>query len=172
MEQGSIEWRMARLGIPTASRFSDVMATIKSGEAAVRRNYRAELVVERLTQTPTEHFLSKAMQDGQDREPHGRFAYEEKFGRPAREERRLDQADERERNRDRRDAERGDREEKRIAAYDKKIDNDAAYQRRREERMDRFAEIQEARLAAQGDKAAMDRLRRDITHPTHPQDLP
>jgi hypothetical protein len=27
-------------------------------------------------------------------------------------------------------------------------------------------------VAAQGDKAAMDRLRRDITHPNHHQDLP
>jgi len=78
--QGSEEWRMARLGIATASRFGDVMATIKTGEAATRRNYRTELVVERLSGIPTESFLSKPMQIGMEREPLARGEYEAIMG--------------------------------------------------------------------------------------------
>ena len=47
--QGSPEWFLQRLGKVTASRLSDVLAKIKSGESATRANYRAELVAERLT---------------------------------------------------------------------------------------------------------------------------
>ena len=52
MIQGSPEWFAVRCGRATASRFSDVLATIKSGEAASRRNYKAQLVCERLTGVP------------------------------------------------------------------------------------------------------------------------
>ena len=48
-EQRSEEWRTLRLGRLTASRAADVLATIKSGEAAARCDYRLQLVVERLT---------------------------------------------------------------------------------------------------------------------------
>ena len=40
-EQHSDEWRSLRIGKVTASRICDVMAEIKKGEAATRRNYRA-----------------------------------------------------------------------------------------------------------------------------------
>lgn len=79
--QGSDEWRAARAGIATASRFSDVMATVKSGEAAARRNYRADLVVERLTGRPLDGFTSAAMKQGTEREPFARMAYEARTGR-------------------------------------------------------------------------------------------
>lgn len=80
--QGTPEWHAARIGLPTASRFADVMATLKSGdEAAGRRNYRVELVVERLTGKPTEQFLSKPMRDGIEREPLARIEVESKLGR-------------------------------------------------------------------------------------------
>ena len=36
-EQGSPEWHAARCGIATASGFADVLATVKTGEAASRR---------------------------------------------------------------------------------------------------------------------------------------
>lgn len=78
--QGSDEWKLARCGIATASRFSAVMATIKSGEAAERRNYRADLVVERLTGKPTEYFTTSAMKAGTENEPFARMAYESKTG--------------------------------------------------------------------------------------------
>jgi hypothetical protein len=76
-EQGTPEWFAARCGIATASCFGDVMATIKSGEAAVRRNYRAKLVVERLTGRPVQaSFESQEMKLGREREPFARAAYE------------------------------------------------------------------------------------------------
>lgn len=74
--QGTPEWHAARAGICTASRFADVMAKIKTGEAADRRNYRADLVVERLTRRPLETFTNKAMQQGIEREPFARMGYE------------------------------------------------------------------------------------------------
>jgi hypothetical protein len=49
MEQRSEEWFQARLGKVTASRVADVLAKIKSGESASRRNYKIQLVSERLT---------------------------------------------------------------------------------------------------------------------------
>lgn len=74
-EQGSEEWLAARAGIATASCFADVLATIKSGEAAVRRNYRAKLVVERLTGKVIDSFTTAAMRQGTEREPLARDAY-------------------------------------------------------------------------------------------------
>ena len=78
--QGSPEWHAERLGRATASRFADVMAKIKTGEAAGRRNYRAQLVCERLTGTPSESFTTAAMQFGTEQEPFARAAYEAQFG--------------------------------------------------------------------------------------------
>lgn len=75
-EQGSEEWLAARSGIATASCFSAILATIKSGEAAERRNYRAKLVVERLTGRCVSGFTTAAMQQGTEREPLARAAYE------------------------------------------------------------------------------------------------
>lgn len=76
LEQGSEEWLQARVGRATASRFSDVMASIRSGEAASRKNYRAELVVERLTGQPVESYKSPAMEWGNEYEPVARLKYE------------------------------------------------------------------------------------------------
>jgi hypothetical protein len=77
--QGSDEWLAARAGLATASCFADIMATLKSGgEAVERRNYRARLVVERLTGKPVSTYQNKSMQQGQEREPFARRAYEVK----------------------------------------------------------------------------------------------
>lgn len=76
MIQGSPEWFAARCGRATASCFGDVLATIKSGEAAVRRNYKAQLVCERLTGVVAESYTNAAMQWGVDNEPAARAAYE------------------------------------------------------------------------------------------------
>jgi hypothetical protein len=73
--QRSPEWFAARLGIATASRFSAVLAKIKTGESAERRNYRAQLVVERLTRKPVEMYQNAAMQHGTDQEPFARMAF-------------------------------------------------------------------------------------------------
>jgi putative phage-type endonuclease len=76
MEQRTDEWFAARLGKVTASRVADLMAKTKSGYAASRANYMADLIVERLTGQRAEGFTSAAMQWGTDTEPQARAAYE------------------------------------------------------------------------------------------------
>jgi putative phage-type endonuclease len=76
MEQRTDEWFEARLGKATASRFKDIMTTVKYGEAAAVRNYRAQLVAERLTGSKEETWTSPAMQWGIDYEPLARLRYE------------------------------------------------------------------------------------------------
>lgn len=76
MEQRSTEWFEARLGKVTASRVGDVMAKTKTGYAATRANYMAQLVVERLTKRKEESYTNAAMQWGVDNEPLARSAYE------------------------------------------------------------------------------------------------
>jgi putative phage-type endonuclease len=73
--QGSPEWQQLRLGKATASRIADVVAKTKSGYSASRANYLAELVAERLTGVPADHFMSPAMQWGIDHEADARAAY-------------------------------------------------------------------------------------------------
>lgn len=76
MDQQSAEWFAARLGKVTASRVADVIARTKTGPAASRANYMAELVAERLTGARGETFTNSAMQWGTDNEPEARLAYE------------------------------------------------------------------------------------------------
>jgi putative phage-type endonuclease len=80
MEQRSEEWFQARLGKVTASRVADVLAKIKSGESASRRNYKIQLVSERLTGEKQETYINQAMQDGIDREFYARERYVQQFG--------------------------------------------------------------------------------------------
>lgn len=77
--QRTPEWLDARLGHVTSSRASDLLATLKSGkgEAAGRRNYRLQLVLERITGRSQETgFVSAAMQQGTDREAAALARYE------------------------------------------------------------------------------------------------
>ena len=76
IKQGTEEWHQIRLGKVTASRVSDVMSKIKSGESTGRKNYKMDLVVERLTNTPTSSFTNAAMAWGTETEPLARMAYE------------------------------------------------------------------------------------------------
>ena len=77
MEQRSDDWFAARRGKVTASRINDVMSTLKSGgEAASRKNYRAQLVVERLTDQTGESYINGAMQWGIDNEDAARECYQ------------------------------------------------------------------------------------------------
>ncbi len=79
--QGSPEWLAARAGIATASCFSDILAKGRGNDEAVsRRNLRSKLVVERLTGCAVASFTSAAMQQGTEREPLARAAYESKTG--------------------------------------------------------------------------------------------
>lgn len=76
MKQRTDEWLQARAGKATASRFKDVLAKIKSGEAATRRDYRYQLAVERLTRQPVQGYSNAAMQWGTDTEPQARQAFQ------------------------------------------------------------------------------------------------
>ena len=74
--QGTPEWHQARLGKVTASTLADVMAAGRGGApSATRANYRAQLVVERLTGSPTETFTNAAMAHGTETEPQARATY-------------------------------------------------------------------------------------------------
>lgn len=75
-EQGSAAWFAARLGKVTASRMADVMAKVKTGEAASVVNYRAQLVGERLTGMVADGFVNDDMVRGTELEPQARLAYE------------------------------------------------------------------------------------------------
>ena len=76
-EQRSDAWFQTRLGKLTGSVAADMLATIKSGEAAARRDLRLRLVCERLTgRSQDDGFINAAMQWGIDCEPQARMAYE------------------------------------------------------------------------------------------------
>lgn len=85
-EQKTAEWFSARTGIITASRMVDVMNFLKETkddkdkgirrEGAERRKYRTELVAERLTSIPAEHYVTKYMDFGEEYEAEARRAYE------------------------------------------------------------------------------------------------
>ena len=69
MQQRTKEWYDARLGIPTASRFYDIVAQTKTGYSYKRKDYAIQLALERITGIPTEMYVTKEMQDGIDTEP-------------------------------------------------------------------------------------------------------
>jgi putative phage-type endonuclease len=66
--QRTPDWEAARLGKATASRIADIIASTKSGYAASRANYAAQLICERLTGVKAEAFESAAMRWGQEKE--------------------------------------------------------------------------------------------------------
>lgn len=77
IEQGTPEWFSMRCGKITASKIADIMAKGKgSAEPAGIRNYRAQIVCERLTNTVEESYCNGAMQRGIELEPMARECYE------------------------------------------------------------------------------------------------
>lgn len=81
-DQGSPEWFAARAGKATASKFDAITTKpTTKGEALTRRDYRVDLVVERLTGKATDYFQSGDMKTGTEREPLARAAYEVATGR-------------------------------------------------------------------------------------------
>jgi predicted phage-related endonuclease len=80
-EQKSAEWFAARLGRLTGSVAVDITRTIKSGEAASRRNLRVRLALERITGRSQESdFESQAMQHGNEFESRALAIYEANTG--------------------------------------------------------------------------------------------
>jgi putative phage-type endonuclease len=80
MEQRTDEWFKSRLGKVTASRIADVVARTRTGYAASRTNYMAQLVCERLTGKQAESFSNAAMEWGVEQEGPARDAYSAKVG--------------------------------------------------------------------------------------------
>jgi len=76
-EQGSEEWFAERLGRVTASRIKDVIAKTKTGPSASRKNYAAQLMMERVMGVREESYVNAAMQWGTTQEPLARMAYAE-----------------------------------------------------------------------------------------------
>ena len=75
-EQGSSEWFAARLGIPTASEFSTILAKGKgNGESKGRRTYMLKLIGERMTGEPAESYTNAHMERGKIMEEEARNAY-------------------------------------------------------------------------------------------------
>lgn len=76
-DQRSDAWRLARIGCLTGSRAGDMLARIKTGESAKRRDYRLQLAVERITgQSAEDGYVNKDMQRGIDLEPAAIALYE------------------------------------------------------------------------------------------------
>lgn len=74
--QGANEWRLERVGLVTASRISDVLATTKTGWGASRATYANELFAERMTGLPAERrFDTPEMKWGRDTEAQARAVY-------------------------------------------------------------------------------------------------
>lgn len=71
--QRNEDWYMARCGKPTASSMYKIMA---GKTTALYQNYLMEIVLERLTNLPTESYTNPSMQWGIDNEPLARMAYE------------------------------------------------------------------------------------------------
>ena len=80
MLQRSEEWFAERRGKVTASRVADVVARTKSGYAASRENYMAELIVEHLTGQSAVGYTNAAMEWGTTQEPCARAAYSARTG--------------------------------------------------------------------------------------------
>lgn len=72
IEQGEADWFQARLGIPTASKFSTVMA---KGEGKTRSEYMRKLAGEILTGEPAETFRNDHMERGNFMEDEARQTY-------------------------------------------------------------------------------------------------
>jgi len=77
VEQRSAEWFALRAGKVTGSGFEKVLNRLKNGnEGADRRNYRTQLVCERLTGQPCEdQYQTAAMRWGKEQEPMARISY-------------------------------------------------------------------------------------------------
>lgn len=76
VEQGSEEWKRARLGKVGASMVADATARTKTGWGASRANLAARLVAERLTGAFQDSFANDAMRWGTEKEPDARSFYE------------------------------------------------------------------------------------------------
>lgn len=76
IEQGTWEWAMARVGIPTTSQLHRIMTPEKRTFSAAAEGYVQELVAERLLNAPIDNeYLTQMMERGNDLEPDARNWY-------------------------------------------------------------------------------------------------
>jgi putative phage-type endonuclease len=81
IQQGTAEWLQMRVGSVTASYMANVMEKLKKGgETQARKNYKVELVCERITGLKYEHYVTPSMEWGIENEPLARAAYEVETG--------------------------------------------------------------------------------------------
>ena len=74
--QGGEAWHHARLGIPTASRFADIVTPGgKATKNAGRQTYLCQLLGERLTRQLMSNYVTPAMMRGTELEPQARAWY-------------------------------------------------------------------------------------------------
>jgi len=73
LEQGSREWRQARLGHISGSNIADVMS---KGKGIGRKNLMMRLLAERVTGVVPESYTNAAMEWGTENEPFARMEYE------------------------------------------------------------------------------------------------
>lgn len=86
--QGTPEWLADRIGKATSSKAKCIFAEgrTKGAEAVTRRDYRVQLVTERLTgESQDDGYVSKDMAAGKENEPYARMAYEAETGAMVRE---------------------------------------------------------------------------------------
>lgn len=75
-EQGTDSWFRARMGMPTASEFSTVMASGKGGgDSKTRRTYMFKLAGEIITGEPSESYSNAHMERGKEMEDEARASY-------------------------------------------------------------------------------------------------
>ena len=74
-EQGSPEWFMGRLGIPTASRFNELLTPKTRKPAASRERYMAELLAEWVLNQPIDWGSNSIVERGTDLEDEARRYY-------------------------------------------------------------------------------------------------
>lgn len=76
MEQGTPDWFRARMGIPTASEFSTLMAKGRDGgESKTRKTYMLKLAGEIITGEPMENYTNAHMERGKIMEAEARDFY-------------------------------------------------------------------------------------------------
>lgn len=76
VEGGSDEWRALRLGMPTASRFSDILSPVKLKPSKSQGGYIAELIAEWALGEAVDGGSSQFMERGTEMESRARARYE------------------------------------------------------------------------------------------------
>lgn len=78
-EQGSYDWYVARLGIPTASDFSKIITPVKGEFSKSAEDYADYIIGELIAGEPTETFQSGPMKRGKELEPEAVAYYEARY---------------------------------------------------------------------------------------------